>query len=168
MNWWTFGESLFVATGNTLGAATWSDGEAILRLAPDLHRSDDKKDFFAPSDWQALDAGDADLGGTNPLPLDIPTQSGNQALILALGKDGKAYLLDRNNLGGIGGSLAVETVDTRAIITAPAAYPAADGIFVAFRGPGAVRPIAWSGITDRDHHGWAFESYCVDRRCRRR
>jgi hypothetical protein len=37
--------------------------------------------------------------------LDIPTQSGNQALILALGKDGKAYLLDRNNLGGIGGSL---------------------------------------------------------------
>ena len=33
---------------------------------------------------------------------------------------------------------------------------------------GLVRPIAWSGITDRDHHGWAFESYCVDRRCRRR
>jgi hypothetical protein len=44
----TDGESLFVATGNTLGAATWSDGEAVLRLAPDLHRSDDKKDFFAP------------------------------------------------------------------------------------------------------------------------
>ena len=100
-------ESLFVATGNTLGAETWSDGEAVLRLAPDLHRSYDKKDFFAPSDWQALDALDADLGGTNPLPLDIPTQNGNQALILALGKDGKAYLLDRHNLGGIGGSLAV-------------------------------------------------------------
>ena len=133
----TDGESLFVATGNTLGATTWSDGEAVLRLAPDLHRSDDKRDFFAPSDWQALDARDADLGGTNPLPFDIPTQNGNQALILALGKDGKAYLLDRNNLGGIGGSLAVETVDTRAIITAPAAYPAADGVFVAFRGPGA-------------------------------
>jgi len=156
-----------------------------------LHRSDDKKDFFAPSDWQAFDARDADLGGTNPLPLDIPTQNGNQALILALGKDGKAYLLDRHNLGGIGGSLAVETVDTHAIITAPAAYPAADGVFVAFRGPGAylmtwrdssenppwlsahnnhglVRPIAWSRITDRDHHGWAFESYCVDRRRRGR
>jgi hypothetical protein len=73
----TDGESLFVATGNTLGAATWSDGE-VLRLAPDLHRSGDKKDFFAPSDWQALDARDADPGGTNPLPLDIPTQSGNQ------------------------------------------------------------------------------------------
>jgi outer membrane protein assembly factor BamB len=114
-----------------------SEPRTVLRLAPDLLRSDDKKDFFAPSDWQALDARDADLGGTNPLPLDIPAQSGNQALILALGKDGKAYLLDRNNLGGIGSSLAVETVDTRAIITAPAAYPAADGVFVAFRGPGA-------------------------------
>jgi hypothetical protein len=52
------------ATGNTLGAATWSDGEAVLRLAPDQHRSEDKKDFFAPSDWQALDARDADVGGT--------------------------------------------------------------------------------------------------------
>jgi hypothetical protein len=60
----TIGESLFVATGNTLGAAIWSDGEAVLRLAPDLHRSEHKKDFFAPSDWQALDARDADVGGT--------------------------------------------------------------------------------------------------------
>jgi outer membrane protein assembly factor BamB len=144
----TDGESLFVATGNTFDAATWADGEAVLRLAPDLHRSDDKKDFFAPSDWQALDAGDADLGGSNPLPLDIATPSGGQALILALGKDGKAYLLDRRNLGGIGGSLAIETVDTHAIINAPAAYPASDGVFVAFRGVGA-HLMAWrdAGLT---------------------
>ena len=56
----TDGTSLFVATGNTFGARTWSDGEAVIRLAPDLHRSDDKRDFFAPSDWEALDARDAD------------------------------------------------------------------------------------------------------------
>jgi hypothetical protein len=136
----TDGTSLFVATGNTFDAATWSDGEAVLRLAPDLHRSDDKRDFFAPSDWQALDARDADLGGTHPLPLDISTESGNQALILALGKDGKAYLLDRSNLGGIGGALAAETVAERSIITAPATYPAADGVFVAFQGQGTHCP----------------------------
>ena len=87
-------------------------------------------------DWQALDALDADLGGTNPLPLDIPSQSGNQALILALGKDGKADLLDRSDLGGIGGSLAAETVAERSIITAPAA----DGVFVAFQGQGTHCP----------------------------
>ncbi len=130
------GKSLFVATGNTFDAKVWSDGEAVLRLAPDLRRSDVKKDFFAPSDWQALDARDADLGGTNPLPLDVPTRSGAQALILALGKDGKAYLLDRNDLGGIGGELAAATVAGR-IVTAPAAYPADDGVFVAFFGQGA-------------------------------
>ena len=141
----TDGKSLFVATGNTLGAASWSDGEAILRLAPDLNRSSDKRDFFAPSDWQALDASDADLGGSNPLPLDIPTESGSQALILALGKNGKAYLLDRNDLGGIGGSLAVEIIASRAIITAPAAYPAADGVFVALRGLGA-HLLTWNDV----------------------
>ena len=46
-----------------------------------------------------------------------PRRAGTR-LILALGKDGKANLLDRSNLGGIGGSLAVETVDAHAIVTA--------------------------------------------------
>ena len=137
----TDGVSLFVATGNTMDATAWSDGEAVVRLAPDLHRSDDKRDFFAPSDWQALDAKDADLGGTNPLPVDIASESGTRALILALGKDGKAYLLDRDNLGGIGGGLAAETVAEGPIITAPAAYPAAGGIYVAFYGHGANCPV---------------------------
>jgi len=135
----TDGKSLFVATGNTIGARTFGDGEAVVRLAPDLHRSDDKRDFFAPADWQALDARDADLGGTNPLPLDIGA-TGSQPLVLSLGKDGKAYLLDRQNLGGIGGQLAVETVSERRIITAPAAYPGADGLLVAFPGQGAHCP----------------------------
>ena len=67
-------------------------------------------------------------------------RSGRQPLVLALGKDAKAYLLDRNNLGGIGGSLVSETVSTRPIRTAPAAYPAADGVFVAFQGQGAHCP----------------------------
>jgi hypothetical protein len=134
------GKSLFVATGNSIDAATWGDGEAVFRLAPDLHRSDDKRDFFTPSDWKALDDRDADLGGSNPLPLDVPAPSGDQALILALGKDGKAYLLDRNNLGGLGGALAVETVATGAIKTAPAAYRVGDDVFVALHGEGAHCP----------------------------
>ena len=81
------GHSLFVATGNTMDARRWSDGEAVFRLAPDLARSTRPQDYFAPSDWRALDASDADLGGTNPLPLDVPAATGTQPLILALGKD---------------------------------------------------------------------------------
>lgn len=136
----TDGKSLFAATGNTIGTEVWNDGEAVLRLAPDLHRSDEKRDFFAPPDWRTLDANDKDLGGTNPLPIDIPSGNGNQALILALGKDGKAYLLDRNNLGGIGGALTVETVSKGEIVTAPAVYPASGGVYVAFQGEGANCP----------------------------
>ncbi|HZU90892.1 MAG TPA: hypothetical protein VE993_16700, partial [Stellaceae bacterium] len=79
---------------------------------------------------------DLDLGGSNPLPLDVPSGNGAQALILALGKDRRAYLLDRDDLGGIGGALAVATVARQRIITAPATYPAADGVFVAFEGRG--------------------------------
>lgn len=134
------GRSLFVATGNTIGVSTWSDGEAVFRLAPDLRRQDVAEDFFAPTDWRTLDLRDADLGGTNPLPLDVPSAGGTAALILALGKDARAYVLDRNRLGGIGGSLASEIVATRPIRTAPAAYPAGEGVYVAFQGSGAHCP----------------------------
>jgi hypothetical protein len=134
------GHSLFVATGNTIGVATWSDGEAVFRLTPDLRRHDGPEDFFAPADWRTLDSRDADLGGTNPLPLDVPAAGGKQALILALGKDGRAYLLDRNQLGGIGGSLTSEIVATRPIRTAPVAYPGGEGVYVAFQGSGAHCP----------------------------
>jgi hypothetical protein len=130
------GHSLFVATGNTFGTSSWSDGEAVLRLAPDLHRSSDKRDYFAPPDWHALDQRDLDLGGTAPLPLTI----GNRAFILALGKDGRAYLLDQNNLGGIGGSLAVQTVSQQPLRTAPAVYSMAGGTYVALQGPGVSCP----------------------------
>jgi outer membrane protein assembly factor BamB len=134
------GRNIYFATGNTFGASSWSDGEAIFRLGADLHRSDDKRDYFAPSDWKALDARDADLGGSNPLPLNIPGTGDEQALILALGKDGKAYLLARNNLGGVGGQQAAETVSQTRIIASPATFQVGDDVFVAFQTPGAHCP----------------------------
>jgi hypothetical protein len=141
------GQSLFAATGNTFGASSYGDGEAVVRLGKDLRRSTDKRDFFAPSDWQALDRRDADLGGSNPLPLQVPAEDGSKALILALGKDRKAYLLDRNDLGGIGGQLVEATVSARFIITAPAAYPTQDGMLVVLHADGAQCPAG------RDGHG---------------
>jgi outer membrane protein assembly factor BamB len=131
------GHDLYFATGNTFGAGNWSDGEAVFRAGADLRRSDNKRDYFAPSDWKMLDAGDLDLGGSNPLPLDVSGAGGGQALLLALGKDRKAYLLDRSDLGGIGGQIAVETVSNTRIITSPAAYPLGNDVLVAFQAPGA-------------------------------
>jgi hypothetical protein len=134
------GGSLFVATGNTFGARQWSDGEAVFRLAPNLGRSDRPQDFFAPMDWRALDARDLDLGGSNPVLLTLPARSGRQALVLALGKDGRAYLLSAGNLGGIGGALAMARVSAGPIRTAAAAYPAADGADVVFPADGTDCP----------------------------
>jgi hypothetical protein len=134
------GEWLYAATGNTFGASTFGDGEAVVRLAPNLHRSNDKRDFFAPQDWRALDDRDADLGGTNPVPFDVEGPNGRQELMIALGKDGRAYLLDRNNLGGIGGSLAVEALTRRPIRTAPAVYWIGRDAFVAVHAQGARCP----------------------------
>jgi hypothetical protein len=135
------GRQLFFATGNTFRAESWSDGEAVFRTEADLRRSEDKKDYFAPPDWKVLDAHDVDLGGSNPLPVDLPGTGGGP-LLLALGKDGKAYLLDRNHLGGIGGQLAAEAVSESLIITAPAAYPIGNDVFVAFQAAGIHCPRA--------------------------
>ena len=136
---------LFFSTGNTFGASTWSDGEAVFRVGPDLLRGQNNQDYFAPSDWKILDAEDEDLGGSNPLPLDDPNSAGGPGLMLALGKDRKAYLLDRSNLGGIGGQLAADTVAKLRIITSPAEYPVGDDVFVAFQGTGAHCPESGAG-----------------------
>lgn len=143
------GRSLFVATGNTIGVGDWADGEAIIRLGLDLKRSEDARDFFAPSDWKALDAADADLGGVGALPLDVDDPDGRTALLLALGKDGKAYLLDRTNLGGIGGARDVQRVARNAIRTAPAVLPTKNGSYVAFEGAGTNCPngVSNGGLT---------------------
>jgi len=134
------GKSLYVATGNTIDAARWGDGEAIIRLEPGAGHSLREEDYFAPSNWHELDDGDADLGGTGPLPFDIGSASTAEARIIALGKDGRAYVVNRNHLGGIGGELAASTVSAGRIITAPAAYSVAQSELIAFGGDGSDCP----------------------------
>ncbi|MEX3933842.1 hypothetical protein AB4Y32_18890 [Paraburkholderia phymatum] len=133
--------SLFVATGNTGGVESWADGEAIVRLATDLKRPASGRDTFAPANWRELDESDLDVGGTNPMPIDL----GGRRLIVGLGKDGKAYVLDRDNLGGIGGALVVQQVSSPEIRTGPASYPAQNGVYIAFHGSGVACPAGQDG-----------------------
>jgi hypothetical protein len=91
--------------------------------------------------WQTLDAEDADLGGTSAIPILTPPNK----RILALGKDGNAYLVNSENLGGIGHQIAVTHVSTDQIRTAMATYPAAGAAMVAFEGQGAHCPSRQSG-----------------------
>jgi len=134
----TDGQALFAATGNTFGATTWMGGEAIVRLGPGATFTGEAADFFTPSNWPALDDGDVDLGGSGPVLIDVPGATPSQ-LAVALGKNGVAYLLDRNHLGGVGtgdGSsgegLQSQLVSNGQIINAAAAYTAASGTYVVF------------------------------------
>ena len=131
------GQSLYLTTGNTSGASSWMDGEAIIRLKPGLKHSEDSKDYFTPSNWKTLDDEDLDLGGTEALPLDIAVSGGQPAKrVIAFGKDGNAYLADRANLGGIGGQIAVKAASNGAIITAPVVLQTPSQTSVAFTSSG--------------------------------
>jgi hypothetical protein len=136
--------ALFVATGNTLGVSTWSDGEAVIRLHPGPTFSGQPADFFAPTNWRVLDEGDRDLGGSAPLPVEVPGAHPSR-LIVALGKDGVAYLVDAARMGGIGDAVATLPVSSSPIITAAATYETARGRYVAFKGHGHGCPEGPSG-----------------------
>jgi hypothetical protein len=121
----------FVATGNTFGASTWGGGESIIHFTPGAAFSGQTNDFWTPRNWQSLDMTDKDLGGSGALIVDVPGATPPQ-LILALGKDGNAYLLNRTNLGGISLPVFSNTVSSASIIQAAATYHTMQGVYVVF------------------------------------
>lgn len=139
------GSSLFVSTGNTEGASSWADGDAVIRLTPELDFSRVPADFFAPTNWQDLDATDQDLGSAVPLPVNLSTSSHPSRLIVTMGKNGLAYLLDRDQLGGISEGLSSIQASTSIIITSPALYHTPSGAFVALNSRSARCPSGSGG-----------------------
>ena len=79
-------------------------GESIVRLQVQPDGSLQAVDFFAPFDAASLDGWDADFasGGVTGLPEEYFGTSATPRLAVAVGKDGYVYLLNRDNLGGIG------------------------------------------------------------------
>jgi outer membrane protein assembly factor BamB len=134
------GRSVFFVTGNTQSAintfmrpAMYGDGEAVFKLPPDLTRTHTTSEYFVPTNWQALDDADADLGGTGPLLVDLPGSNPSK-LVVQFGKDGKVYIIDRDMMGGESAPLAVATVSPGSpIITAAAAYATPTGTYAVFR-----------------------------------
>ena len=62
--------SLFLASGNSSSSGAFDYGNSVVRLTPDLRLADS----FAPTNWEALNRTDADLGSTSPVLL--PGQPG--------------------------------------------------------------------------------------------
>ncbi|MGH3865124.1 MAG: choice-of-anchor D domain-containing protein [Pseudonocardiaceae bacterium] len=76
-------------------------GESVVRLGVAGDGSLSARDFFAPANADTLDNNDTDLGSGGPLAL--PASFGTAAhphLLVEVGKDGRVFLLDRDNLGG--------------------------------------------------------------------
>jgi hypothetical protein len=128
------GTDPIVATGNTYNVTTWGGGEAVLRLKPDLTTTND---FWAATNWHTLDGQDADIGGSGPVLVNVPGASPSN-LVVALGKDGYAYLLNQTNLGGINAPLAKTSVAGGDIIQAAATYRTTNGTYVVFANSGNV------------------------------
>ncbi|MEU8983115.1 PQQ-binding-like beta-propeller repeat protein [Streptomyces sp. NPDC058246] len=105
---------IFLTTGN--GAGTGSSpgvgpgnkplghfGESVVRLGVNSNGTLSARDFFSPTNNRALDHDDIDLGSGGPVAL--PDGFGSPEhphLLVQVGKDGRVFLLDRDNLGGMG------------------------------------------------------------------
>jgi hypothetical protein len=94
--------NLFLATGNGTFNANQSGhteyGDTVLRLS--TNGSLAVADYFTPYEQATLDRNDADLGsgGTMLLP-DAVGSAAHRHLLVETGKEGKIYLIDRDNLG---------------------------------------------------------------------
>jgi hypothetical protein len=104
------GQSIFVTTGNDNASilsppqsepmSPWPRSEGILRFDPGPTFSGQTADYFTPHNWWTMDQGDVDLGGSGPLVIDAPAITPSK-LVMAEGKDGILYLVDRTNMGGV-------------------------------------------------------------------
>lgn len=124
---------VYVVTGNGASESAFDYSNAVVELTADLQTV---KSFFAPANWIALNIGDLDLGtvGATVLP--------SIGTVLAVGKDGVAYRLKADQLGGVGGQVASAQVCSTAYggtaWSGSTVYlPCAEGMYaLSLRGPG--------------------------------
>jgi len=127
------GVNPFATTGNTFNTGEiWGGGEAVIRFQPGPIFSGNATDYWTPENWHDLDNGDLDLGGSGPLLVDVPGATPSQ-LVVAMGKDGAGYLLDRSNLGGITTPLHFFHITDQGFTQAAATYRTNQSTYVACR-----------------------------------
>lgn len=110
---------LYAATGNSDSAAAVDLGNSVIRLstAPALHFSGTPRDFFTPSNFVSLNESDTDLGSSAPLMLPDQPNAATPHLVFVAGKQGVGYLINRDNMGGVGkgDGVALEGMFSRCI-----------------------------------------------------
>jgi hypothetical protein len=94
--------NFYVETGNGTHNPAQNDfSEAFVKFTPGGDTGVTASDYFSPSNWQSLDNADRDIGSGGPLAL--PDQPGPYPHeLIGAGKDGRIFVLNRDNLGGDG------------------------------------------------------------------
>jgi predicted lipoprotein with Yx(FWY)xxD motif len=139
---------IFVATGNGVSPAAGPGtsppgelGDSVVRLAVQPGGALVAKDFFAPVNAPVLAAHDQDFGSGGPIALPFGT-SAHPNLLMEAGKDGRIFILDRDNLGGRG------TKTDHPVYVTPVSYEGQGGEPAAFAGSGGADYIYYHGGAD--------------------
>jgi predicted lipoprotein with Yx(FWY)xxD motif len=139
---------IFMATGNGVSPAAGRGtsppgelGDAVVRLGVQPGGSLVAQDFFSPVNAPYLDAHDLDFGSGGPTALPFGT-SAHPHLLVEAGKDGRIFLLDRDNLGGRNSKTDHPVYET------PVAYAGHGGNAAAFAGSGGADYIYYHGGVD--------------------
>ena len=93
--------SVYAVSGNGDSRSAFDYSNSVIQLSPDVQSV---RSYFAPANWASLNASDTDLGsvGATILP--------SLGVVVAIGKQGVAYLLKAGSLGGVGGQVASRQV----------------------------------------------------------
>jgi hypothetical protein len=89
--------NIFFATGNGSWNGTTDYGDSIVKLGPPSGGSFSVLDYFTPYNQSSLSGGDTDVASGGLVLL--PNLASGQQLLTQMGKEGKMYLIDRNNMG---------------------------------------------------------------------
>ena len=86
--------NVYAQTGNSSGKIANNYPDSVVKVSPGL---DTVSDYFTPANFATLDYLDEDRGSTGVLV--VPDQPGGLQFAVAPAKDGRMFLLNRNNLG---------------------------------------------------------------------
>jgi hypothetical protein len=89
--------NIFFATGNGTWNGTTDYGDSIVKLGPPSGGSFPVLDYFTPYNQSSLAGGDTDVASGGLVLL--PALTSGQQLLAQMGKEGKIYVIDRNNMG---------------------------------------------------------------------
>jgi predicted lipoprotein with Yx(FWY)xxD motif len=139
---------IFVATGNGVSPAPGPGtsppgelGDSVVRLGVQPGGSLAAEDFFAPANAPVLAAHDQDFGSGGPIALPFGT-SAHPHLLMEAGKDGRIFLLDRDNLGGR------NAATDHPVYVTPTAYAGQGGHPAAFAGADGADYLYYHGGSD--------------------